>query len=228
MTRAKVVVHMYVSIDGKIDGPYSSEVSGQYYSDEIFKMSNANASGRKTAQMYMAQEKVDLDKYDGSQLEYEDWIPEYDHPKMWQLVFDRKGKCGWKENSWIYNNERLYAVEIVSRSASKNYLAYLRSKNIPYIVSGDENIDFEEVLTKLMEKLGIETIALTGGAIINGAFLKAHLVDEISLVVSPFVSGDESQKGPLDTLGQFVDDSFGIKEVKKLDDGGVHLVFAKQ
>lgn len=42
MDRSKVIVHMYVSIDGKIDGPYSSDISGKYYSDELFKLSNAD------------------------------------------------------------------------------------------------------------------------------------------------------------------------------------------
>jgi hypothetical protein len=31
MTRSKVVIHMYVSIDGKIDGPHSSSASSAYY-----------------------------------------------------------------------------------------------------------------------------------------------------------------------------------------------------
>lgn len=42
MKRSKVIVHMYVSIDGKIDGEYGSSISSQYYSDELFELSNAD------------------------------------------------------------------------------------------------------------------------------------------------------------------------------------------
>lgn len=38
MNRSKVIVHMYVSIDGKIDGDYSSAISSSYYNDELFKL----------------------------------------------------------------------------------------------------------------------------------------------------------------------------------------------
>lgn len=59
---------MYISIDGKIDGPGASNISSAYYSDELFRLSNADGNGRKTIAMYAAPGKVDLSKYsaDGS------------------------------------------------------------------------------------------------------------------------------------------------------------------
>jgi hypothetical protein len=40
MERAKVIIHMYVSIDGTIDGPYdgleTTKVSGDFYDRQIF------------------------------------------------------------------------------------------------------------------------------------------------------------------------------------------------
>lgn len=46
MDRAKVIVHMYVSIDSKIDGPRASAISSAYYSDELFQLSSADGTGR--------------------------------------------------------------------------------------------------------------------------------------------------------------------------------------
>lgn len=227
MQRAKVIVHMYVSIDGKIDGPYSSDISGSYYSDELFKLSNADGNGRETIQMYAAPGHPDLSKYDVSQIDYSDWLPDISSD-TWSVAFDRKGKDGWTKNYFAYNGHQMHAIEIVTKQAAKNYLAFLRAMRIPYIVSGEHDFNLEEVLTKLKEHYGINTLAVCGGAIIDGVFLKAHLVDEISLVVAPHVSGDNTKKSAFDTLGHYIDDAFVIKKVKKLADGGLHLIFNKK
>lgn len=227
MKRSKVIVHMYVSIDGKIDGPYGSDYSGQYYSDELFRLNNADGNGRETIQMYAAPAEVDLSQYDASNIGYEDWLPEVE-AETWSVAFDRKGKDVWPVNYFEYNGHKMHAIEVVTRQAKKEYLAFLRSMGIPYIVSGEKEFDLEDVLTKLKQYYHIDTLALCGGAVINGVFLKAHLVDEISLVIAPHVSGDASKKAAFDTLGDYVDDNFEIKDVKKLKDGGLHLIFSKK
>jgi len=42
-------------------------------------------------------------------------------------------------------------------------------------------------LVKLKKYFDIKTMVLGGGALINGAFLKAGLVDQISLVIAPYI-----------------------------------------
>lgn len=70
-------------------------------------------------------------------------------------------------------------------------------------------------------------MAVCGGAVINGFFLKEHVVDEISLVVAPHVDGNAIQKVAFDTLGNQVNDTFHVNSAKPLDDGGVHFIFKK-
>ncbi|MBU7568371.1 dihydrofolate reductase family protein [Weissella sagaensis] len=226
MTRSKVVIHMYVSIDGKIDGPHSSSASSAYYSDELFKMSNADANGRETIQMYAAPATLDLSDFEDAQIPYEDWLPEIESD-TWSVSFDRQGKCGWTQNFFDYNGHQMHAIEVVTKQASQAYLAFLQSMNIPYIIGGETEFDFETVLEKLYAHFNIETLAVCGGAMINGAFLKAHVVDQISLVIAPHVNGDENKKASFETVGQYVDDTFAFDQAKKLSDGGVHLIFKK-
>lgn len=225
MQRAKVVVHMYVTIDGKIDGKNDSPESGQYYNDELFVLSNADGNGRRTIQMYAAPETVDLTRYSADGIEYEDWLPNIES-ETWSVSFDRKGKCGWNKNYFLYNNHRMRAIEVVTKQAAKEYLAFLRTMDIPYIVSGDENFNLEEVLIKLKQHFGIEKLAVCGGARIDGMFLEQHLVDEISLVISPYVNGDRQIKTAFETTTR-IDDQFKIDFIKKLPDGGLHLIFKK-
>lgn len=227
MNRAKVIVHMYVSIDGKIDGAYGSSESGAYYSDELFRLSNADGNGRQTIQMYAAPAQLDLSQYSDEGIDYQDFIPDIE-ADTWSISFDRKGICGWEKNYFSYNGHNMRAVEVVTKQASLKYLAFLRSMEIPYIVSGENEFDLDEVLTKLKQYFKIETLALCGGARIDGVFLQNHLVDQISLVVAPYVNGNNQIKSAFDTMGEFVDDRFAIKTVKKLADGGLHLIFEKQ
>ena len=63
---------MYVSINGKIDGDYSSAISSSYYNDELFKLSNTDANGRTTIQMYAAPGEVNLTPYSGNNIKYEE------------------------------------------------------------------------------------------------------------------------------------------------------------
>lgn len=98
---------------------------------------------------------------------------------------------------------------------------------IPYIVCGDDEINFEESLIKIKKYFGIDTMVLGGGALINGAFLKAGLVDEISIVIGPYVSGDTGIKDTFDTNHALVNQLFKVKQVKQLDDGGIHLIYEK-
>ncbi|RHW53867.1 dihydrofolate reductase family protein [Lactobacillus bombicola] len=225
MQRAKVIVHMYVTIDGKIDGKYSSQESGKYYNDELFVLSNADGNGRRTIQMYAAPKKVDLTKYCAEGIEYKDWLPKI-KSETWSVSFDRKGKCGWEQNYFPYDGHNMRAIEVVTKQASKEYLTFLRSMKIPYIVSGNTEFNLEEVLVKLKQNYDINTLALCGGARINGVFLEKHLVDEISLVISPYVNGDNQFKAAFDTTSR-IDDQFKIDFIKKLSDGGLHLIFKK-
>ncbi|KAK8876513.1 hypothetical protein M9Y10_006727 [Tritrichomonas musculus] len=230
MDRAKVIIHMYTSIDGKIDGDWMDlpgcKVSGDYYDNILFQMGNANANGSNTVVMYAAKGHPDLSKYKTDGIEYEDWVPNI-KSETWDVSFDRKGRAGWEKNYFEYGGKKSRAIEVITKLASKEYMAFLRSMEIPYIVCGDDEINFEESLIKIKKYFGIDTMVLGGGALINGAFLKAGLVDEISIVIGPYVSGDTGIKDTFDTNHALVNQLFKVKQVKQLDDGGIHLIYEK-
>ena len=110
---------------------------------------------------------------------------------------------------------------VVTKLASRRYLAFLRTMQIPYLVCGDSAIDFTQALVKLRQYFGIKKVALGGGALINGAFLKAGLVDEISLVMAPYISGDTSKKGTFDTRQVFVNQRFKVVKTELLGDSRI-------
>ncbi|ALO03825.1 dihydrofolate reductase family protein [Lactiplantibacillus paraplantarum] len=226
MKRAKVIIHMHTSIDGKIDGAYGKQAgdqfSGDFYSKQLFQLSSANANGATTVAMYAATGHLDLTPFKGQTPLYENWLPKIE-AATWDIAFDRRGTMAWDKNYFDYGGKKSRVIEVLTKQASQAYLAFLQSMEIPYIIGGDQELDLGLVLEVLRASYGIKAISLAGGAKINGAFLKAGLVDELSIVVSPYISGDNSVQGIFNTSGQFVDQKFEIMTTEKLQDGGVYL-----
>jgi 2,5-diamino-6-(ribosylamino)-4(3H)-pyrimidinone 5'-phosphate reductase len=60
---------------------------------------------------------------------------------------------------------------------------------ISYIFSGKSSVHLTNAVNQLGEHFGIRILLLEGGGHINGAFLDAGLVDEVSLLVVPGIDG---------------------------------------
>ena len=65
----------------------------------------------------------------------------------------------------------------------------LKKKKISYIVSGKNSVDLAEAVKQLRKHFGIRRLLLEGGGHINGGFLQAGLVDEVSVLTVPGIDG---------------------------------------
>ncbi len=92
----------------------------------------------------------------------------------------------------------------------------LRERGISYIVSGQPAVDRVRAVELLNEHFGIGTLLLEGGGHINGAFLAAGLVDEISLLLVPGVDGRHNVSAVFDGLGPERDTAVPFK-LKSVD-----------
>ena len=54
----------------------------------------------------------------------------------------------------------------------------------------------------LVETFGVETLSLQGGGIIDGAFLQAGLIDELSLVIYPGIDGSKDSTSIFHYIGK--------------------------
>ena len=57
------------------------------------------------------------------------------------------------------------------------------------VICGKEQPDLEVVLEKLYRCFGIKILRIDGGGHVNGSFLKAGPINEISLVLAPVADG---------------------------------------
>ncbi len=183
--RPYIICHMASSIDGKIDGDALRTVmrKGEYEDLHAKLGGDAWICGRTTMEQHFAAQEPFVsttNKPAGSQ-------PPYvaKQAKSYAICVDTHGKLGWSSND--LDGDHLICV--VSERVPSDYLDMLRQKNISYVVSGASSVDLTQAVKVLGEHFGIRTLLLEGGGHINGGFVEAGLVDEVSLLLLPGIDG---------------------------------------
>ena len=116
----------------------------------------------------------------------------------------------------------------MSEQVSDAHLAGLRSEQVSYIFAGKHEIDLGLALEILNRELGIKRLLLEGGGGSNGAFLRAGLVDEISLAILPAVDGAKGAPSVFDSSDKDAGvpapiESMTLQSSQVLDGGAVWL-----
>ena len=199
MNRPYVICHMTVSLDGKVTGEHlvrsnHSPASEVYYEINRNYKADAYACGRVTMEgSFTGGWYPDLSKFEPAYSPMDYLVDEV--TGFYAVAFDTHGRLGWKANRIIDVDEdpgydKAQIIEVLTHDIDLRYLTYLQSMEIPYIFAGDTEIDMEEALFKLRSYFGIKTLLLEGGSILNGAFQRAGVIDELSLVVDPVIGGE--------------------------------------
>jgi hypothetical protein len=86
------------------------------------------------------------------------------------------------------------------------YLAFLRAERIPYLVVGEDRVDLTAALRRMADRLGVTCVVSKAGGGLNGALLRAGLVDELQIVMVPGLIGGKLTPalfdGPELTVGE--------------------------
>ncbi|EOH88406.1 dihydrofolate reductase family protein [Enterococcus pallens] len=237
MDKAKVTLHIFTSVDGKITGSYSKAKECKPASDLFksigFKDDHPDSFhfqgwiyGSTTA-MEFTNHNTPILKKEVEAVPTGDFIINKGKNKYF-IAFDRKGKLNWQDNKTAYANEEAYVIEVLTEQASDLYKAFLREKEIPYIIAGKEEIDIPMVLKKLSSIFGLKNLLLGGGGILNWSFLEAGLIDEISLIVAPAVDGDANDTALFNSsfTGGSRPIGFTLNSAKVLDGGTLWLRYS--
>jgi riboflavin biosynthesis pyrimidine reductase len=176
---------MLSSVDGKTDGAALQGVAGRHEYEAVGAMLEGDAwiCGRVTMQEHFA--------------ESEPFVPASHAPAgpqpvhvarraaSYAISVDTLGRLRWSGGD--LDGDHLICV--VSERAPKEYLTMLRGKEISYVVAGAHAVDLAQAVDLLGEHFGIRRLLLEGGGHINGGFLQAGLVDELSLLLAPGIDG---------------------------------------
>ena len=114
----------------------------------------------------------------------ENWIVRRD-ARAYGVVLDAQGKICWGRAD--IGGDPI--VVVLTEAVSDAHLAGLRSEGVSYIFAGRSQLDLAVVLDVLARELGVKRLLLEGGGGANGAFLRAGLVDDLHVGITPILIG---------------------------------------
>ena len=118
-------------------------------------------------------------------------------------------------------------VVLLGRDVSDAHLAELLTDGVSYIVAEDAEMALAPLMATLRRELGIETLLLEGGGVVNGSFLAASLVDELYVVLAPALDGSPSpaivEAGEAGLKGKV---TLSLISCAPLDNGALRLHYA--
>jgi riboflavin biosynthesis pyrimidine reductase len=192
-----IICHMVQSVDGRIWGsrwrPRDNVVPNLFETlhDRLVREGGGGGSwlcGRVTAQEF-ARGKGKAYPPTSETFPRRNWYAKSDAErravKAWGIFLDAHGKACW-ERSDIGGDPILV---ILTEQVPDSHLAGLRSEGISYIFAGKTEIDLAAAVETLNSELGIARLLIEGGGGANGAFLRAGLLDELSIVISAVLDG---------------------------------------
>lgn len=183
--RPYVICHMLPSIDGRIvvTDWKLDHATREYERTAATFDADAWIIGRVSMEPYAGKARVPQRKR-REPIPREDFVADHD-TSSYAIAIDPSGKLTWRRS----DIDGEHVITILTESVSDDYLAFLRSKGVSYLFGGKSRIDLESVLQRLRARFGIKTLLLEGGGKINGSFLAANLIDELSILVGPIADG---------------------------------------
>lgn len=190
-----IICHMMTSVDGRIDCAMTENLPGvqEYYATLEALQAPSRVSGRVTAELEMAlpgsftsSVSTPLGKEASSKKQA---------AAGYEIVMDTKGTLLWEAAE-----EEQPLVIVTSEQVSKEYLAYLDSKNISWIACGRRQINLVRACDILAQEFAVKRLAVVGGGHINAGFLAAGLLDEVSVLIGAGIDGRGGMAAVFDGL----------------------------
>jgi len=220
-----VVCHMVASIDGRILHSRWRPRTGA--GGELFERLHVEIGGdawlvgRVTGQEFAKAKAYDTRA--GETYPREPWLARRD-AEAYGVVLDAHGRIAWGRSD--IGGDPI--VVVLTEQVSDAHLAGLRKDGVSYFFAGRRELDLASALEFLRRELGVKRLLVEGGGLNNGAFLRAGLIDEISLAICPVVDGakgapsvfdsaegDTGQRAPLAAMS--------LESCERLEDGAVWL-----
>ena len=192
MNRPKIICHILQSVDGNIDGDFFSmpvlrpayqaftRIREEYACDAVI-------SGATTASEIYANSLADNLPQAQQIYPRTDW--QAAKADKYAVIIDGEGMISWQSGMVERRGDKMHVVTILQENASDAYIAHLRQAGVSYVFAGKHSLDLPMAVQKLKELFGIQSMLLSGGGIVDWAFLQAGLIDEISLVIPPVIDG---------------------------------------
>ena len=220
-----VICHMVSSIDGRILPsrwrPKDNDGGGLFERLHDKLDGDAWVIGRVTGSEFAKAESYPARPAHG--YPRESWFAQRD-ADVYGVVLDAHGKIAWGRAD-IGGDPIVVAL---TQQVSDAHIAGLRADGVSYFFAGDEALDLGLVVDTLQRELGVKRLLVEGGGTANGEFLRAGLLDEISLAIVPAVDGGQGSPIVFDSSAGSTDAraplaAMTLVSCEQLDGGAVWL-----
>lgn len=185
------------SVDGRIDCAMTEKIDNtdNYYQALDSLQCDATLEGRVSRQMHYALPEPFKAK-DATPIGEEKYFIAH-HADHYDIAIDTHGSLMWPENASADN-----LLVITDETCPREYHDYLTANGISWIACGKKGIDFPKAMEILGETFGVKRLGVVGGGHINGAFLQADLLDEVSLMIGGGIDGRKGMAAVFDGIQQ--------------------------
>ena len=228
--RPYVICHVFAGLNGHIDGAYMfdpaaaapraayAQLQGSFGADSI-------AYGAVTTKGFEGADAPEIDAT--ADVPAGDYVAPHRENKFY-ISIDPAGEIAWRSATYRRTgHDDAHVIEVLTASTPRGYRAYLRDRGISYVLAGKDALNLPLALEKLRLLFGIERTLVCGGGKTDMSFLAAGVLDELSLVLSPTVSGKSGVASVFDEMpGAAVrSHAFELKRMERVGGSGLHLVY---
>lgn len=111
-------------------------------------------------------------------------------PRPLLVIADSRGRvrCWDAIRKWPYMRD---VLALCSSATPQEYLSYLADRHIGTIVAGNERVNMYSALEELHTRFGVKVVRVDSGGTLNSVLLNSGLVDELSVLIHPFLAGGQ-------------------------------------
>jgi 2,5-diamino-6-(ribosylamino)-4(3H)-pyrimidinone 5'-phosphate reductase len=219
----RVILHTAVSLDGRITNfPADLEryyaLSAQWNPDAIlFGSETILAAVRNDPSLEVPPEHEKL------------FTPPADagtDPRPLLVIADSRGRvrCWDKIRQWPYMRDLL---AFCSFSTPQEYLGYLADRHVGTIIAGKDRIDMRTALENLNRQHGVKVLRVDSGGTLNSVLLQAGLVEEVSVLIHPYLAGGEPGPTMFDPSRAGIGGLQVPLRLKSMEDMGDGIIWAR-
>ncbi len=178
----RVIIFNGLSLDGRMD--WGIDDQGLYYSLVDFWKPDGMLSGSNTILAAQWQEEIPA--------EFAEMLATKEQRQLLAVV-DSRGRI----HNWPVIRKQPFWRDVIvmcSKTTPPAYLDELHTQRVEVIQAGDNQVDLRRALEELNARYGVSVVRVDSGGILNGALLRAGLVDEVSVIFSPALVGGLSPR----------------------------------
>jgi riboflavin biosynthesis pyrimidine reductase len=142
---------------------------------------------------------ADFGDYASQEVPAGDFVPSSlrGHQGRWLVAMDSRARVRWTTSQM--GDTRL--AVLLAAATPGPYRAFLRDHDVPYFEAGLEGVDLRAALARLEALFTADSIISDAGGVLNGALLRARLIDEVDVQFLPAIVGQPTAPAMFEGFG---------------------------